>query len=183
MRWGLVPFWAKTQKGKPLINARVETAATKPAFRNSFKSRRCLIPVTGFYEWTSEMGKKQPYLFSGDERFLVFAGLHAKWRDPENDRVLRSCVILTTKAQGESERYHDRMPLALPSECFEDWVCPDTPPERLMEILGNPVPPQQVTRVGMRVNHVKNDDPECCRPLDPPTTKGRGQKSVVEEGR
>ena len=165
MRWGLLPFWAKSTKGKPLINARVETVEKKPAFRHAFKKYRCLIPVTGFYEWTSEMGRKQPYLFSQKDQHLYFAGLYSKWKDPE-DQTLHSCTIITTEARGEIERYHHRMPLALEASDFEDWVDPNTPTERLHEILENPIPPAEVMKVSDRVNYVKYDDPACARPFD-----------------
>jgi putative SOS response-associated peptidase YedK len=116
MRWGLVPTWQKDPKaGPPLINARGETLATKPAFRMAFKKRRCLIPADGFYEWQKIAGAKvkQPYYirFAKDGPF-AFVGLWERWRGPD-DATVETCTIVTTTPNALMESLHDRMPVIL----------------------------------------------------------------------
>ncbi|MGA7323698.1 MAG: SOS response-associated peptidase [Rhodomicrobium sp.] len=126
MRWGLVPVWAKDLKiGNQAINARVETAATKPVFRSAWKSRRCLIPASGFYEWREieVPGKSKPakqpfYVSRKDGLPLTFAGLWERW-GPEN---LLTCTILTTEPCDGIRDLHNRMPLMLAKEGFERWL-------------------------------------------------------------
>jgi putative SOS response-associated peptidase YedK len=112
LKWGLIPSWAKDKKiASSLINARAETVAEKPAFRSAFKRRRCLILTDGYFEWTGNPGKKQPWHFHlhGDKPF-AFAGLWETWRPPEGDSVV-TCTIITTEANEFNSRFHDRRPL------------------------------------------------------------------------
>lgn len=125
MRWGLVPyFWKKTLKEAPAtFNARAETVHEKPMFRDAFRrGRRCIIPASGFYEWTDEIDGKQPHLFSAaDGRILAFAGLWDRWIDPGGDEVT-SCTIIVSGASAWMEPYHDRMPVLLDEHDFEAWL-------------------------------------------------------------
>ena len=126
MRWGLIPSWAKDGKiGNSLINARLETATTKPAFRSAWKARRCLIPASGFFEWRavpqglSRKPAKTPfYITRLDGLPLTFAGLWERW-GPDN---LLSCTILTTDAAGAIRTLHDRMPVMLDAGGIEGWL-------------------------------------------------------------
>src|SRR5688500_9258472 len=130
-RWGLVPRWAESPKvAATMINARAETAAGKPAFRDALRRRRCLIPADGFYEWTKAPdGTKLPHFITPAEGgLLAFAGLWETWRDNADPEAppLRSCTILTRAAQGSVTELHDRMPLALPRDAWDFWLAADT---------------------------------------------------------
>lgn len=137
MRWGLIPSWAKDASiGNKLTNARGETVAEKPSFRSAFRSRRCIIPASGFYEWETENGIKQPWyisLKSGDP--MAFAGLWETWRTPEGES-LESCCIITTSPNSLMEQIHDRMPVILPSEQWDSWLSPqDRQAEKLQQLI------------------------------------------------
>jgi putative SOS response-associated peptidase YedK len=147
VRWGLVPSWAKDVSiGSRLINARVETVDSKPAFRRAFTRRRCLLPADGFYEWqqVDEGGRprKQPYfIHRADGGVLAFAGLYEIWRDqslPEDhpQAWLWTAVIITTRAEDEVGQIHDRMPMVIEPQRWDDWLDPgDTDPSRLRALL------------------------------------------------
>jgi putative SOS response-associated peptidase YedK len=147
VRWGLVPSWARDVSiGSRLINARAETAASKPAFRRAFTHRRCLLPADGFYEWQSvDVGsreRKQPYyIHRGDGGVLAFAGLYEIWRDrsvPEDHprAWLWTAVIITTRAEDEVGRIHDRMPMVIEPDRWEEWLDPgETDPARVRALL------------------------------------------------
>src|SRR5690554_4724101 len=127
--WGLVPSWAKDPKiGSRMINARAETLATKNAFRSSFRRRRCIVPVDGFYEWRTVPGqrRKQPvYIHRPDGEPLAFAGLWSVWqRDGDTGPPLRSCTIVTTTANETLAPVHDRMPVILPPSRWDEWLDP-----------------------------------------------------------
>jgi putative SOS response-associated peptidase YedK len=125
MKWGLIPAWAKEATvGNKLTNARGETVAEKPSFRSAFKSKRCIIPAAGFFEWATENKVKQPWyisLKSGDP--MAFAGLWETWRTPEGE-ALETCCIITTSPNALMEKIHDRMPVILPSEQWNTWLSP-----------------------------------------------------------
>ena len=123
MRWGLIPSWAKDSSGAAgMINARSETAGTKPAFRDAMKSRRCLIPTDGFYEWKRDGKAKQPYCFEvNDGELFAFAGLWEGWKDP-NGNWIRTCSILTTTPNALTSAIHDRMPVILDRESYDLWL-------------------------------------------------------------
>jgi putative SOS response-associated peptidase YedK len=126
MRWGLVPFfWKKKLKELPAtFNARAETVAEKPMFRESFRRRRCIIPASGFFEWTGEKGDKQPHLFSAADGspILAFAGLWDRWIDPETKEEILSCTIIVSGASEWMTPYHDRMPVLLRVGDFDVWL-------------------------------------------------------------
>jgi putative SOS response-associated peptidase YedK len=167
-RWGLIPHWAKDPGiGYKLINARSETVASKPSFRESFESRRCLIPADAFYEWKRTERTKQPFHFGmADDSLFAFAGLWDRWRDASGQMV-ESCSILTTVPNSLLADVHDRMPVILPPERYDLWLDPGfRRVEALKELLG----PFDATLmkgypVSTRVNFVKNDDPECAAAL------------------
>ena len=123
MRWGLLPPWAKDAKiGASMINARLETVATKPAFRNAWRARHCLVPATGYYEWRLEHGIKQPYwIHDLDHRILMFAALWENWKSPAGDWV-QSFAIITRDAVEPLSQLHDRMPLMLAAPALADWL-------------------------------------------------------------
>ena len=112
MRWGLIPFWAKDAKaGYKMINARAETIAEKPAFREPLLSRRCLIPADGFYEWSKYSKGKSPFCFTlADDSVFAFAGIWDRWKNPERELV-ETCSIITTSANALLSDIHDRMPV------------------------------------------------------------------------
>lgn len=122
--WGLVPFWAKDKSiGSRLINARSETVAKNPAFRNAFKKQRCLIVADGFYEWSGKKGQKQPmYITLPDGNPFAFAGLWNLW---DKDGLYRSCSILTTEASESVMPIHNRMPVILKPEAYTPWLNPE----------------------------------------------------------
>jgi putative SOS response-associated peptidase YedK len=164
LRWGLVPSWAKNRSiGAKLINARVESAAEKPAFRRAFERYRCLVIADGFYEWRrTPGGSKQPFRITRDDHQpFAFAGLWSIWHDGE-DRTLRTCTILTTAANDAIAPLHDRMPVILTPGHEADWLDLDAPPDRLREVLaGLPARHTELDEVGLAVNDVRNDGPEC----------------------
>jgi putative SOS response-associated peptidase YedK len=164
LRWGLVPSWAKNPSiGAKMINARVETAAEKPAFRRAFERYRCLIIADGFYEWQRlPGGPRRPFRITRDDHEpFAFAGLWSIWHADEQ-RTLRTCTILTTAANSAIESLHDRMPVILTPGHEEEWLDLDTPPDRVREILsGLPARHTELAEVGTAVNDVRNDGPEC----------------------
>ncbi len=175
VRWGLVPSWAKdTSIGSRLINARMETVTEKPAFRRAFAKRRCLLPADGYYEWYGEeKGKKQPFYISRrDGRPLAMAGLYEFWRDPTADAEDRhawlwTCTVLTTTAEDDVGRIHDRMPLMVPPERWAQWLDPDADDSSEAAELLIPAAPGALAAwpVQKLVNKVSNNGPELIEPL------------------
>ncbi len=170
--WGLVPFWAKDISiGSRMINARVETVTSKPAFRTALKQRRCLIPANGFYEWKGKAGSKQPYFFqlpSGEP--FAFAGLHELWEDKEatpETGPYKSCTIITTDASEAVKDIHNRMPLILTPEFFKDWLDPENKQlDRIEQIVKSGfVSDLKCYPVSKLVNQVGNNKKECMEPL------------------
>jgi putative SOS response-associated peptidase YedK len=123
-RWGLIPSWARDPTiGSRLVNARSETLAEKPAFRDALRRRRCLVPMDGFYEWKTENGHKQPYLFSfADDHPFAVAGLWETWKGPAGP--VESFTILTTEANALARTMHDRMPVLLDENQYDEWLDP-----------------------------------------------------------
>src|SRR5271157_3426680 len=165
VKWGLIPFWAKdTSIGNRLINARGETAAEKPAFRAAFKSRRCLVPADGYYEWKKRKeGQKQPYLArNADGTPFAFAGLWEKWQAPE-DQIIESCTILTTDANDLTQPIHDRMPVILKPADYDLWLDPQVKAPNLLKPLLRPYPSEEMVAepVSPKVNKATYDAPDC----------------------
>jgi putative SOS response-associated peptidase YedK len=172
LRWGLVPAWAKSPSiGAKMINARVETAAEKPAYRRAFQRYRCLVIADGFYEWRRTDGSRRAFRITrADHEPFAFAGLWAVWHG-DRQQSLRSCTILTTAANAAIATLHDRMPVILTPGHEDEWLDLATPPDRLQEILaGLPARHTDLVEVGAAVNDVRNDGPEC---LEPPARAAR----------
>ncbi len=167
--WGLVPFWAKDRKiGARLINARIETAAEKPAFRDSFTARRCIIPAEGFYEWEpKDRGKLPHYFFAPDGQSLALAGLWSSWKDPDSGDRLRTCTILTGEPNEVVQPIHDRMPVILPDTIWDSWLDPEVADAGVIrDLLASAAIPDLVEHaVSTLVNRVANDLPELIAPL------------------
>lgn len=171
MRWGLVPAWAREiGSGQPLINARSETVAEKPSFRDSYRERRCLVVADGFYEWQAAGRHKQPYWIGLPSRQpFGIAGLWDRW-SAEDGRAVESCAILTTEANESLRALHDRMPVIVAPEHFDLWMDPDTIPWELEPLL-SPYPGDDIEfyPVTTRVNYVANDDALCMEPMQTQT--------------
>jgi putative SOS response-associated peptidase YedK len=125
--WGLIPSWAKdASRASNAINARVESISEKPTFKSAFKSRRCLIPVTGYYEWATELGKykpKQPFYISNKNKSsLAIAGIYENWINPESKQSVQSAAIITREAVGILAPIHHRMPIILPKDLWSTWL-------------------------------------------------------------
>ncbi len=162
LHWGLIPHWAKEPKtGYSTINARAETVAEKPAFRNAFRRRRCLIAADGFYEWQRTGGPKQPYYLGlNDGEPFAFAGIWEHWEG--QGETIDSCAIIVTAANELVAPIHDRMPVILDPTDYEAWMDPKLQdPERLKAFL-RPYPAERMRAypVSTRVNNPKNDQPE-----------------------
>ena len=169
LRWGLIPSWAKDLKiGARMINARAETLSEKPAFREAFRERRCLIPADGFYEWRRVGSKKQPFYFRlRGGRSFAFAGLWERWEG--QGAAVESCTLLTTDANDLLRPVHERMPVILNPEDYETWLDSSVRGTERLRPLFAPYSPEEMDfhPVGMRVNSPKNDDPACIEPLAP----------------
>jgi len=165
MRWGLVPSWAKDMTRAP-INARAETVAENGMFRAPFRSRRCLVPATAWYEWRRQGRTKQPYAFARrDSRPLALAGIWDLW-GLDGD-VLRSFAIITTAATPTARTIHDRMPVTIEPEHFETWLT--APPAIAASLLCPPAERTlRVWSVGTRVNSPATNGPGLLAPLTAP---------------
>lgn len=179
VRWGLVPFWAKDISiGSRLINARAETVASKPAFRRAFARRRCLLPADGFYEWEKsgdpKLPRKQPYyIHREDGGVLAFAGLYELWRDkgrPDEDpgAWLWTATIITTRAEDEVGRIHDRMPMVIEPDRWADWLDPAATVAEALHGLMTPASSAHLTShaVSTEVNSVRNNGPGLIEPME-----------------
>jgi putative SOS response-associated peptidase YedK len=159
LRWGLIPFWAKdVNLGRRLINARLDGIAAKPVFREAWQRRRCLIPASGFYEWSEPRdGRKRPYFIRpGADALLALAGLWERWRSPSGEKI-ETCVIVTTDASAQLEPIHDRMPLLVPRDAHALWLDPRSTLDEVLQVAERP-PLLDVYAVGFAVNDPRNDD-------------------------
>jgi putative SOS response-associated peptidase YedK len=159
LQWGLIPFWAKDATiGRKLVNARLDTLAAKPAYREAWHRRRCLIPASGFYEWSEPKdGRKRPYFIGpAAEPLLAIAGLWERWRAPTGEK-LETCVIVTTDANAQLASIHDRMPLLIPRDAHALWLDPSSSVDDVLKLAERP-PALEVRPVGFGVNDPKNDD-------------------------
>jgi putative SOS response-associated peptidase YedK len=167
LRWGLMPGrWAERRSGPPLINARAETLATQPAFAESFRERRCLIPADGFYEWRSdERGKTPIWISRPDGDLFAFAGIWAALPQGEDSAPLHSCAIVTCEPNGMIRPIHDRMPVVLAPDRETDWLDPELDPDELHALLV-PAPEDLLAlrEVGDDVNDVRKDGPRLIEP-------------------
>jgi putative SOS response-associated peptidase YedK len=165
LKWGLIPYWNNDPKGgrKP-INAKSETVATLPTFREAYRKRRCILPVDGFYEWQAVKGAKQPYAIAmKDGAPFGIAGIWENWKDPSTQEWVRTFAVLTTSANALVARIHDRMPAILKPADYERWLGIEPDPRELLA----PFPPEPMIMwpISMRVNSPKNDDEELLREI------------------
>jgi putative SOS response-associated peptidase YedK len=181
MRWGLIPPWVKASsdgapenKGPLLINARADKVTRSPAFRGSAKSKRCLVPMDGYYEWrvnadtpAGKKSRKTPfYMYRSDGEPLFAAGLWSVWKPAKDAAPLLSCTIITTDAVGELAEIHDRMPLMLGQADWDTWLNPDA--ELDPELLARPPDAGgiELRQVSTLVNNVRNNGPELLQPAE-----------------
>ncbi len=177
MRWGLVPFWTAPERvGSGWINARSESADGKPAFKESFARRRCLIPSDGFYEWIKGPPKRPVHFHLRDRGLFAFAGLWDRWRDPEGETLL-SCTILTTKSNRLVAEVHDRMPAMLGRDDFTAWLNSETTIDSAKSLL-KPYPSHllEALEVGRFVSSPFNEGPQCLEPAS--QTPSERQRSL-----
>ena len=163
MRWGLIPSWAKDPAiGSRMINARAETLAEKPSFRDAYRRRRCLVVADGFYEWRKVGAGKQPvWIHPVDGGLLTFAGLWETWRSPEGE-IVETCTIVTTKSNELISAFHERMPVIVPPEQRDRWLHPEpVEPASLADLLV-PYPSDllETRDASTRVNNPGNEGPE-----------------------
>ncbi|MEW2501571.1 SOS response-associated peptidase [Amycolatopsis sp. CA-161197] len=174
MKWGLVPFWAKDPSvGSRMINTRAETAAEKPAFKRALKSRRCLVPADGWFEWRRTGKEKEPfYMTDPSGASLAFGGIWESWRPKDgspDEQPLITFSIITTDAEGQLRSIHDRMPLIVPREHWDGWLDPD---QSAVDGLLVPTPPDFVESLELRpistlVNNVRNNGPQLLTRTEP----------------
>jgi putative SOS response-associated peptidase YedK len=209
VRWGLVPYWAKDPSiGSRLINARAETVHAKPAFRQAFKRRRCLLPADGYYEWqrpggaaAAQGGPKQPYFITREDGGpLAFAGLYELWRDTalpdDHERAwLWTATVITTSATDDLGAIHDRMPMVIEPGRWQEWLDPAVnEPDDLMALLA-PAASSRLTSypVSAAVNSVRNNGPELIERVEPgprgpdsgsgaPPARSRRSRSGASQG-
>lgn len=170
LRWGLIPRWATDPKmGVRTINARAETVATKPMFRDAFRRRRCVIPADGFFEWKKDGSKKKRpfYITRADGHPFGFAGLWERWERP-GVQAIESCTVITTDANDLLQDLHDRMPVILPEDAYDRWLDPTQDDQAELSAMLVPFPPNELAlyEVSPLVNSPRNDSPECVAPLD-----------------
>jgi putative SOS response-associated peptidase YedK len=171
MRWGLVPHWARDSRSIH-INARSETVATTPAFRDSFARKRCLIPADGFYEWEPAADGRTPHwVYRADGHPMAFAGIWASRLDPETAEWHRTCSIITRDAQEPIASIHDRMPVALIPEVWDAWLDRDLQDAEAATALIAPIDPDSIMEhvVSSSVNSVRNNTPDLQQRADPET--------------
>jgi putative SOS response-associated peptidase YedK len=170
LRWGLVPWFVKAPApAARMINARAETAATGPAFREALRRRRCLLPADGFYEWQASAAKRSPkqpfHVRRADGRPIALAGLWERWKGPDGSRI-ESCTVLTTQPNERLAAVHDRMPVILAPDAWPLWLDRTIEDVARVAPLLVPAPAADlvVTPVGTWVNDPKHDDPSCLAP-------------------
>ena len=170
--WGLIPSWAKDPKiGNRMINARSETLAEKPSFRNAYKRRRCLILADGYYEWKQIPGdrRKQPvYIRLQSEKPFALAGLWETWQADGMDAPIRSCTIITCPPTALLEKIHHRMPVILPQDAYAAWLSADEGSADSLQPLLVPYADEEMEAyfVSTFVNRPTNDSPECIAPFE-----------------
>lgn len=184
LHWGLIPSWTKdSSQSHGWINARSETAASKPSFRSAFKSRRCLVVADGFYEWNRMGSAKMPYHFTVNHSSpFAMAGLWERWQPPgtDEDGIMETFTILTTTANETLAQHHDRMPVIIDPEFYDDWLNPFLVDAESVKRLIHPYPSRHMLAraVNPRVNNIHFDGPECLEP--PPDTIGKRRSEKSE---
>lgn len=167
LRWGLIPSWAKDANiGYRTINARAETVSEKPAFKSAFRRRRCLLPISGFYEWKANGSKKQPYyIHMRDQDLFTLAGLWESWKDPSGNQI-ETCTVVTTESNSLISPLHDRMPVIVSTDERDLWLHEDD-----IDVVRHVLRPfdpdkMELYPVSTYVNSVKNTGPECITPVN-----------------
>jgi len=171
-RWGLLPSWAKDRTiATRLINARAETLAEKPSFKQALRRRRCLVLASAFYEWRRDAGggKTPMAIRRRDQRPFTLAGLWETWRDPDDGSTVRSFTIVTGAPNELVAQVHDRMPVILPADAAERWLDPDAHDAQDLLPLLVPLPAADLVAyaVSPAVGNVRHDAPDCLEPLTP----------------
>lgn len=174
LRWGLVPSWSKGPDNRyTMINARAESVADKPAYRNAFRRRRCLVAADGFYEWQNQSGKaKQPFFISLGQPYAM-AGIWEHWQDNDGQSI-QSCAIITTAADPQIATIHERMPVIVAPQAYQDWLDPKLTDADSITALLALAPTQRLIHahpVSTRVNKVANNDSDCLQVLPSDPTK------------
>jgi len=167
--WGFRPEWADWRDVTPVINARAETVATKPYFRQAFRTKRCLVLADGFYEWQKTGKVKQPYCFEiNDGELFAFAGIWDRWNDASG-KPLETCSILTTNPNAVTSSVHDRMPVILNPDSYDLWLDPGMKDVSAVSELLRPYDARLMRcyPVSSRINSAVNDDEECSRRVEP----------------
>ncbi|MBF0289080.1 MAG: SOS response-associated peptidase [SAR324 cluster bacterium] len=168
LKWGLVPSWSKDKKiGNKLINARAETLAEKPSFRNALKRRRCIIPASGFFEWKKEGDQRIPtYIHLKKQKLFAIAGLWEEWQHPDGSMLL-TFTIITVAPNHLMETIHNRMPAILKPEEESIWLDPSIQNKNDLQKLLQPYPEEimETYTVSRRVNSPANDDTDCIKPV------------------
>ena len=166
-RWGLIPSWSKdVTMGNRMFNARAETVAEKPSFRNAYKRRRCLVPANGFYEWRLENGRKQPYCCHIDHHLFSMAGIWEHWQDAEGNEI-QSCAIITTEAKQAIAEIHQRMPVHIAQKDYARWL--DCGNEEIADadgLLANTSPDYQYYAVSTAVNNARHEGRDLIRGIE-----------------
>jgi putative SOS response-associated peptidase YedK len=178
-RWGLIPSWAKQiDMGSVLFNARGETLEEKPAFRTSFKRRRCLVPASGFYEWQAQLGSKSKtpiYIHLDQQDVFAFAGLWDTWTAPDG-QIIQSCTIITTEPNDTLRPLHHRMAVILDRAEYGPWLSAEATPAELRAMIRSyPDGPIRTYAVGDAVSKVSYDGPLCIRPLSESDSPASGK--------
>jgi putative SOS response-associated peptidase YedK len=170
VRWGFLPWFARDANDGPRsINARSESVATRPAFRDAFRRHRCLVAADGFYEWRREGRSRQPFFIRlRSRRPMALAGLWDRWRPPEGEPLLTGLVI-TCPARGRLARVHDRMPVILDPDAAARWLDPDLEDPAAL-LVPYPDEALEIVAVSSRVNSPRNDSAELIQPVDPDAT-------------
>lgn len=167
--WGLIPHWVKDKEtGVSAFNARIETLGQKPFFRDSFKSRRCIVPASGFYEWQKRGDKKYPYYFyRADHKPIALAGLWDVWVDEVTGDAIKSCTLVTLPANGRMLEIHERMPAILEEDLFDTWLDPGYRQTDVLEdIIRSPKPELlKMYPVSGYVSNSRHDGEQCLQGL------------------
>jgi putative SOS response-associated peptidase YedK len=165
-RWGLIPSWAKdVSMGNRMFNARAETVAEKPSFRNAYRRRRCLVPASGFYEWRLENGRKQPYCCHIDQQLFSMAGIWEHWQDAEGNEM-QTCAVLTTEAKGAMQELHQRMPVYIAPSDYPEWLdCSSDQTAAADRLLRDSAPDYQYFAVNSTVSNSRNEGPDLIKPM------------------
>ena len=163
LRWGFVPAWSREEKPAGIVNARAETVAEKPSFREAFRKRRCLVPADGFYEWRREEGRRQPFFFSlPEDRPFALAGIWEERR--REDEVSQTFCLLTTEANELMAPIHDRMPAMLDEAAAEIWLGAESERNAAEVLRAFPSERMVVRPVSSFVNKIGNEGPDCLTP-------------------